>query len=394
MAIINNVTSYYGFTLDGTDGATPIDENGQVKRCLIAIVYPLYKNDVDVKISKGPEDWAVKMGNGEIIPLSNPVILFINRDNTIVQFDMEIAYPANSPCTLVYRSDTASFEIEERTSSRPFEINSVSGHFAFTVEGYDDDYSKDPNFHKGDVKHIVSTIPFPYQRSAVKVTISDGDDHWGARMGNGEIIPLSNPEIIATNSENVVVKFTLSKFYPSNSPCILVYMSKNASIDMKETDDDNNFYPVDNITNMPTTVIAGQTIDLNCAKVRPWNATNQYIDWSVISGSARIVNGHYLETYKGGTGTTTVTIRATIENSLEGDDSVNDYVQTFNITLLENKITVEAQPVSEMKVVVNEIMEEISVIASSNVIQEAGGRVQGAGCMCEWIASVFDPWCV
>ena len=81
MAIIDTITGYYGFTVVGNND-TP-DNNGHVKKCLIAIVYPLQVNDVDIEISRGIDDWAVKMGNGDIIPLSNPNVIFINRDNAI-----------------------------------------------------------------------------------------------------------------------------------------------------------------------------------------------------------------------------------------------------------------------------------------------------------------------
>lgn len=356
MAIIDTITGYYGFTLDGTEGGTPIDENGQVKRCIIAIVYPVQSNDVDVEISTGKDDWAVQTGDGKIIPCSNPEILYINRDNTIVQFDMEEAYPSNSPCTLVYHSDTASFNIVERSSSRPFEVNAVSGHFAFTVDGYEG-----PVGENGNVKRILATIPFPYQISAVKVTISNDPSHWGARMGNGSIIPLSNPEIIATNSENVIVKFDMDEWYPSNSPCILVYRSEDASINIEEVDDDNTFHPVNTIIDVPNKMISGQLLDLNIAKVTPWNATNKNINWAVIDGPGRIENMHYLYAISGGE----ITIRATIENSLEGEDDVNDFVQSFIINADQNVITIDAQPVNNVLAYVNEIDHEIAVVAKA-----------------------------
>ena len=354
MAIIDTITGYYGFTLDGTVGGTPIDENGQVNRCIIAIVYPVQSNDVDVEISNGKNDWAVQMGDGEIIPCSNPEILYINRDNTIVQFDMDKLYPSNSPCTLVYHSDTASFKIVERSSSRPFEVNAVSGHFAFTVNGYEG-----PEGENGNVKRILATIPFPYQISAVKVTISDNPSHWGARMGNGEIIPLRNPEVVATNSENVIVKFEMDEWYPSNSPCILVYRSKDASINIKEIDDDHEFYPVNTIIDVPNKMISGQTLDLNIAKVTPWNATNKNIDWAVVEGPGRIEERHYLYA----TGSGKIVLRATIENSLEGNDDVNDFVQSFDINVEQNIISKLSDPISEIKAYVGEINHTIAVVA-------------------------------
>ena len=179
MAIINQRTGYIGYTLDGTSGANPIDGNGRVRRCIFALTYPLYANDVVVTISRGDDDWGAQMGDGTIIPLTSPVILFQNRDNAIVQFNMEEAYPANSPCILVYRSDSATFSVDETNTPRPFVPNSVSGHFAMTSEGNDGG-----SYEHGYVDRLIATIPFPAQVGHVTFSISDDPSHWGARMGD------------------------------------------------------------------------------------------------------------------------------------------------------------------------------------------------------------------
>ena len=357
MAIINSITGYYGFTLDGTEGSSPVDRKGQVDRCIIAIIYPPYKNDVTVTISDGPDDWGIKMGDDSIIPLRNPKILFTNRDNCIAQFDMDTLYPSNSPCSLVYRSDTAKISMkEESSSSGEFKVNSVSGHFAFTTNSFGASTNEN-----GEVNKLMATIPFPYQISTVRVTISNGVNEWGARMGDGSIIPLRNPEVIRTNSENAIVKFDMDNFYPSNSPCILVYLSENASIGIEEIDD-NEFHPVTNIIDVPTKAIAGEVVDLNTAKVLPWNASIQKIDWTIVSGTGMIRDKHYLVTSKQGT----ITIRGTIENGMEGDDATNDFVKTFNVTVSSNVITIDANPAADMKMYVGKISGEISVVARSN----------------------------
>lgn len=358
MAIINSITGYYGFTLDGTEGSSPVDKKGQVDRCIISIIYPPYKNDVTVTISDGPDDWGIKMGDDSIIPLRNPKILFTNRDNCIAQFDMDTLYPSNSPCSLVYRSDTAKISMkEESSSSGDFKVNSVSGHFAFTTNSFGASTNEN-----GEVNKLMATIPFPYQISTVRVTISNGVNEWGARMGDGSIIPLRNPEVIRTNSENAIVKFDMDNFYPSNSPCILVYLSENASIGIEEIDDDNEFHPVTNIIDVPTKAIAGEVVDLNTAKVLPWNASIQKIDWTIVSGTGVIKDNHYLVTSKQGT----ITIRGTIENGMEGDDATNDFVKTFNIAVSSNVITIDANPAADMKMYVGKISGEISVVARSN----------------------------
>ena len=91
MAVINKQTGYYGFTLDGTSGGLS-DEYGRVNRCMISIAYPHQSTGVDFNITKGINDWGAQMGDGSIIPLLNPEVLYVNRDSAIVQFDMQELY--------------------------------------------------------------------------------------------------------------------------------------------------------------------------------------------------------------------------------------------------------------------------------------------------------------
>ena len=353
MALINTVTGYYGFTVDGMSGSTSPDNNGLVNKCIIAIVYPLQTNDVDFTISNNADDWAVKMGDGKIIPLKNPDVLFQNRDNSIVMFDMDEEYPSNSPCALVYRSDTAYFNIKNRTTSRPFEMNAITGHFAFTIDGY----GGTPKGN-GLVNRVMVTIPYPQMINTVVFEISDDPSHWGARMGDGTIIPLREPKVIATNVDNAVVIFTMDEWYPSNSPCIIVYRSEDAWINIKPADDDTNFYPIADIIDIPTTMISGQTIDLNIAKVMPFNASNQALDWSVVTGPGIIKDMHLLYASTGGK----IKLRAIGENGL-GEN--NAYTKTFTINVEQNVITIDAQPVSKIDAVVGKVNYEISVAAKS-----------------------------
>ena len=351
MAIIDTITGYYGFTVVGNND-TP-DNNGHVKKCLIAIVYPLQVNDVDIEISRGIDDWAVKMGNGDIIPLSNPNVIFINRDNAIVEFDMSTGYPSNSPCTLVYHSDTASFNVKPRTVTRPFEPNSVSGQFAFTVEGY----GGTPGGN-GLVNRLIASIPYPQMINTVKFEISKDPAHWGARMADGSLISLRDPEVMSTNVDNAVVKFTMDEYYPSNSPCVLVYRHKDASITIKPADDDTNFYPIADIIDVPSKGISGTTLDLNECHVMPFNASSQKIDWSIVDGPGEIINKHYLFLKQGGV----VNIRATVEN---GSGDGVPFIKTFSVNVTQNVITILGQPVEKINAFVNKINHTISVTAKS-----------------------------
>lgn len=369
MAIIDKITGYYGFTIDIDPENPATNNNGEVKTCLIAFTFSQQTSDVDVTVSQGEDDFAVKTGDGQIIPCRNPKVIYTNRDNAIVQFDMEREYPANSPLSLVYHSNTAKFTIDQRANGRPFEVNSVSGHFAYTVEGYKGSNIADKGFDGSDkytglVNKVMATVPFKYSPTAVRAELSQGENDWGIRMGNGQVIPLKDPEVVTVNQNNFIALFTMHDgySYPSNSPGILVYRSANAKIEVIPQDDDHNFYPVRNIYDVPASMISGQTIDLNCAKVEPFNASVQHIDWSVVSGPGEIIDGHYLHATKGGS----IIINGTIENGLEGDDLSNDYFQRFTIEIVQNVITKLSDPIPEIKAYVGEINHTIAVVAESS----------------------------
>ena len=354
MALINQRTGYYGFTIDGLDGINST-EHGNVKKCIISIAYQLQMTDVDFSISNGAEDWAAQMGDGTIIPLSNPKVLFQNRDNSIIEFDMDTEYPANSPCILVYRSDTASFNYREHMGeARPYTENALSGHFAFTTEGYNG-----KKYENGYVDKILCTIPFPAQVSDIEFGISSGDDHWGARMGDGSIISLKNPEVLTTNADNAVIKFDMDVPYPSNSPCIIVYRSAQASYHLTPVTKPVEYKAVSDIIGVPESLTSGVTVDLSPCTVVPADATVQGIQWKIISGNAT-VDGDSLTV----NGLGTIVIQATSPGGLteEGED----FVKNFTIEVKTNKITILAQPVETVSMIYGQVNAVISVNAKSD----------------------------
>lgn len=352
MAIINQKTGYYGFTTDGLGGPA-IDKNGNVERVIFSIVYPNRVNDIDFTISNGVDDWAAQMGDGNIIPIKNPVVLFENRDNTIVQFSLEKSYPSNSPCILVYRSDSAWFNVKEISGSRPWKENTVSGHFGFTVEG--DGGTSQGN---GCVNRLECSVPYPVQMADVEFTISDDPSHWGAMMGDGSIINLRNPVVMFSNRDSAVVQFTMDTPYPSNSPCVIVYRSPDAWFRVKVITEEPKFVPVSNIRNVPSTITAGVGVDLSSAVVEPPAASRQGIIWDIVSGPATVNGDSLLATAQGN-----IVMRATIEL---GKSDTEDYTQDFNITAAKNKITIVAQPDKLYNATVGEVDHVITINAKSD----------------------------
>ena len=106
-------TGFRGYTTDSVGSGYDIDAYGRVKRCIMAINYPYQVLDINFTISNNVGDWGAQMGDGSIIPLSNPVVIYQNKDNAIVQFNMDTPYPSNSPCLLVYKTNQAYINVTE-----------------------------------------------------------------------------------------------------------------------------------------------------------------------------------------------------------------------------------------------------------------------------------------
>lgn len=100
--------------------------------------------------------------------------------------------------------------------------NTVFGFSGTTI----DDGNTDIN---GNVKRCRITFTFPQQPTMVSMNISNGENDWGAKMGDGTIIPLINPKVEVITQESAVVIFEMTESYPSNSPCFLVNRSGKGS---------------------------------------------------------------------------------------------------------------------------------------------------------------------
>lgn len=107
-------------------------------------------------------------------------------------------------------------------------INTQSGHNGFTTQA---DGTIDEN---GQVERVWFTINFTPKSTDVEVTLSDFEDCFSARMGDGVDILLRDAKVVSLTRSNCVVQFTMKEFYPANSPCQLIYRSNKAWINIKE----------------------------------------------------------------------------------------------------------------------------------------------------------------
>jgi hypothetical protein len=322
---------------------------------MFSIGFPHQPSDINFHISTDNNDWGAQMGDGSIIPLSNPVLLYLNRDSAIVQFDMSKSYPSNSPCLLVYRSDTARFKISYQDDQQVTFKQHASGNFAFTTNNYG--ATTDEN---GNTDKLLATFSYPPQAPNIEFYISRDSSHWGVQMGDGTIIKLSNPQVVKTNLDCAVVLFDMNSSYPANSPCILVYMSQNAYFRLNYIDD-VPFVSVTKIIDVPAEILTGVPYNLSGAQVVPYNASVSSIIWSVVSGTAAI-NDNIILTNTAGT----IKIRATLNNAVNGSNNVkSNFTQDFTITAKKNVITIVTNPSSYSYITLDNINQQLSVVAKS-----------------------------
>ncbi len=353
MSIINKFTGYKGFTVHGFGNSYGIDNNGLVKHCMVSIRFPRHEYKVNVDISKGVDDWAARMGDGSIIPLSAPVVLYSTKDAAIVLFDLSIAYPANSPMTLVYRSDTARISINDTYDPIQIVNNMVCGIFAMTVNNDNQD-------SEGYVNTLIATFPFQYKIANVEFYLNQDANSWKVRMGDGSIINLSNGTVLAVNKDNAVIRFTMSKPYPSNSPGILLYGSTNAWYRVEETNSSGAFIPVDDVNGFPSLLCITDTFDLNTLNISPYNATNRDI---IVDGSSSLFNvsnnGSVITCINEGSAQLKIKI-------INGKGPGSNFTKTFSFRISRNVISIKKQPVNEYTQLTGDTA-EFSISAESSM---------------------------
>lgn len=108
-------------------------------------------------------------------------------------------------------------------------INQLTGHNGVTIvngaRGAD---------NNGEVDTVWITINYAAKAGGVEVTISEEEDAWAVRFGDGSIIKANSPKIVETTETNAIIELTLEDRYPSNSPCQLMYRTNKAWINIKE----------------------------------------------------------------------------------------------------------------------------------------------------------------
>jgi uncharacterized protein YjdB len=329
------LSGYNGYTIQTTGDTPTVD--GEVRKVIIAIKYPIYANDVDFTISTNASHWAVQAPDGTIIPVINPTVLFVNRDSSIVQFDMASGcqYPFNAPVVLMYRSTNAQIRITERSTNRPFTPNTLSGSIGFTIDKANKTITAD-----GEVNTFMVAIWYPRREGGVEFTISTDPGHWAVHFGNNHLITLKDPKVVSITKEHSLVEFTMDDYYPSNVPGILIYRTNAAWISINDAP--IPFMPVTDIIGIPTSIKVGIPINLGMiASVEPMGATRQWIKYIVTNaGTTGAVVANDVLTVSA---TGNLQLRAYVE---QGISDTEDFIKNITISATGTSITINTQPIS------------------------------------------------
>lgn len=384
MPFIDIPTGFTGFTIDVFGGSVS-DSEGDVTKVLFAITFQERVNPVRFSITNANDHWSAMMPTGEYIGLSNPKVVFVNRDSAIVQFDMAEKYPSNTLAILAMRNTAADYNVQEQDTEPAFKKNTITSAMGFTSNEYGGGTNDE-----GEVERIVFNVKFATRRNEVEFTITEEDNDWACLMGDGSYIKLRNPHVLFQNKEGATIVFQMydpekeSQYlsaleaweqnpesekpakpwagYPSNSPGFLVRRREEANWHIEEIDEEHPFIPVQNIV-FPTYLPAGERLNLHSqCVVYPMNSTLRGITWELRNTGATeaTLNDAWITTVNPGK----ITLRATIPSGL---GIGTDYNQDIEVMVIENWIVIEdgGQPHLKNACIAGKIKEEISVNATT-----------------------------
>ena len=96
-------------------------------------------------------------------------------------------------------------------------INQYTGYNGITIIG------NGPIDTHGRVKRAMIAMNYAPRPTIPTVTMSSHKNAWCLRMGDGTIMRCRNPKISNITETSCIIEFTLENYYPSNSPCMLMY---------------------------------------------------------------------------------------------------------------------------------------------------------------------------
>ena len=233
----NVLTGFHGYTYD----AGNTNFAGEVNTVLFSIPFKVVKAGKPTISLRG--NFKARMGDGSYISLSNPNILSVTNSTASIQFTMENVYPSNSPCMLVFANLDSRITVDgslndslvndagvgfEKYCTGSEEKNVLTGFYGLTIESS----PADPN---GEVNKAIISIPF--KRHKINIPSIYVDGIFKLYMGDGNLIPVENPTIADITTTSVSIEFTMTRTYPSNSPCMLVFGNSDSIITVTGDDE-------------------------------------------------------------------------------------------------------------------------------------------------------------
>ena len=276
-----------------------------------------------------------------------------------------VAYDTDNISDHLFVYDGANWRLINKSSNSSealeFPKDYIGDTYFTPFDGYTtDEYSGTTDGYGAVTRALISIKYNSTKLIGSTLEISNDPTHWALAFGDGSIIPVKDPMILAQTKYGATVRFTLTSEYPSNSPCILVMRNRNAKIQISPISATVTHTPVTSIANVPTSINAGEPFNLNLCYALPPTASYRSIVWSIANAgttNATITN-NILQSGKSGT----IQVKALIKY---GMSQSQDYVVTKSINIISSGIVFTKQPVANISVDFGHITEKLTVAATS-----------------------------
>lgn len=277
-----------------------------------------------------------------------------------------VAYDTDNISDHLFVYDGANWRLYNKSSNSSealeFPKDYIGDTYFTPFDGYTtDEYDGTTDAYGAVTRALISIKYNSTKLIGTELSISNDLSHWALAFGDGSIIPVKDPTILAQTKYGATIRFTLTSEYPSNSPCILVMRSRDAYIRISPISVSVDHTPVASIANVPTSIKTGEPFNLNTCYALPTNASYRTIVWSIADadGTNVAITDNTLVSGMSGT----IQLKALIKYGLSANQ---DYVTTKSIKVVSSGIVFTKHPVTNVSVDFGNITEKLKVVAKSN----------------------------
>ena len=277
-----------------------------------------------------------------------------------------VAYDTDNISDHLFVYDGANWRLYNKSSNSSealeFPKDYVGDTYFTPFDGYTtDEYDGTTDSYGAVTRALISIKYNSTKLIGTELSISNDLSHWALAFGDGSIIPVKDPTILAQTKYGATIRFTLTSEYPSNSPCILVMRSRDAYIRINPISVSVDHTPVTSIANVPTMIKTGEPLNLNTCYALPTNASYRTIVWSIADADGTNVSITDNTLLSGMSGT--IQLKALIKYGLSTNQ---DYVTTKSIKVVSSGIVFTKHPITNVSVDFGNITEKLKVVATSN----------------------------